>query len=142
MEININQSAIKLSPKLLAVLKQKIKEKITDENLAHITVNFRDSSYNEESGGYHPVEISLQRNASNDNWNLLYITDFCYYGHPYPELVKEVDFDFSASTFFMANCSPTPITRTAVKDFYRSWENNFLSYFEYDAFDQIEVSSW
>ena len=142
MDIKINQTAIKLSPKLLALLKQTIKEKSSDKGISQITVNFRDSSYNAKAGGYQPVEISLQKDALNGWWTLLYITDFCYCGHPYPELVKEVDFDFSANTFFLANCTPTSITRSTVKDFYRSWENNFLSYLEYDAFDQIEVSSW
>ncbi|MCG6202319.1 DUF2787 family protein [Psychromonas antarctica] len=34
------------------------------------------------------------------------------------------------------------MTRSTVKIFYKSWENNFLSYLEYGAFDQIEVSAW
>lgn len=142
MGININQSAIRLSPMLLAVLKQKIKEANTENDLSQITVNFRDSSYNAVTGGYHPVEIALQKGESDSGWNVLYITDFCYDGYPYAELVKEVDFDFSVSTFYLANCTPTAITRSTVKEFYKSWENNFLSYLEYDAFDQIEVSAW
>ena len=140
MDININQSAIRLSPMLLTVLKQKIKEANTEKDPSQITVNFRDSSYNAKSGGYHPVEIALKKEAATGWWTLLYITDFCYDGYLYAELVKEVDFDFSATTFFLANCTPTSITRSTVKDFYKSWENNFLSYLEYDAFDQIEVS--
>jgi len=142
MDIKINQSAITLCPKLLVVLKQKIKERGADADISQITVNFRDSTYSAVTGGYHPVEIALQKGESDSGWNVLYITDFCYDGYPYAELVKEVDFDFSVSTFYLANCTPTSITRSTVKDFYKSWENNFLSYLEYDAFDQIEVSAW
>ncbi|MCG6202331.1 DUF2787 domain-containing protein [Psychromonas antarctica] len=142
MDIKFNVCCLNIDPKLYVQLQKAIQAKEVDAQISQVTVNYRDSSYSSKTGGYQPVEISLQKEAVNGCWCLLYITDFCYCGHPYPELVKEVDFDFSANTFFLANCTSTSITRSTVKDFYKSWENNFLSYLEYDAFDQIEVSAW
>ena len=142
MDIKFNPSLIKLSPKLLVTLKQTVQEKCTDNDATQITVNFRDSSYNTEAGGYHPVEISLQKDFSEERWTVLYITDFCYYGYPYAELVKDLDFDFSLETLFTAYTQPRPITHTSVKDIYRLWQYNFLSYLEYGAFDEIKVSAY
>ena len=66
-----------------------------------VTINFRDPTYSAENGGFHPVEIRLER--QNNAWHLCYITDFAYVGSgPYVELAKDLDFDFierSATTF-------------------------------------------
>jgi hypothetical protein len=65
---------------------------ITSHNA--ITLNFRDTDYSASTGGYHPVEIRVERIGNNhkpDYWQLVYITDFSYQGSPYPELVKEID---------------------------------------------------
>jgi hypothetical protein len=63
-----------------------------------ITFNFRDDDYNASTGGYHPVEIRVEKQptdeAIKDHWQLMYITDFSYQGSPYPELVKEIDICF------------------------------------------------
>jgi hypothetical protein len=53
-----------------------------------LILNFRDDSYSMQSGGYHPVEISI-----NGDGIIRYITDFSYAGDG--ELYKEQDFDFS-----------------------------------------------
>lgn len=68
---------------------------ITSHNT--LTFNFRDTDYSASAGGYHPVEIRVERIGSSqkpDYWQLVYITDFSYQGSPYPELVKEVDVCF------------------------------------------------
>jgi hypothetical protein len=141
MDIKFNPSLIKLSSKLLVILKQTIRESPIDKDTTQITVNFRDSSYNTEAGGYHPVEISLQKDLSEGSWTVLYITDFCYYGHPYAELVKDLDFDFSLKMLFTVYSQPRPITQPSAKEVYRLWQYNFLSYLEYGAYDQIKVSA-
>ncbi|MEZ8983150.1 DUF2787 family protein, partial [Vibrio splendidus] len=65
-------------------------QKLTPSTHA-VTINFRDSSYSTESGGFHPTEIRITR--LNDQWIFDYITDFSYCGLM-PELEKEIDFDF------------------------------------------------
>ena len=142
MDIEFNRCCLSITPALYAQLNKAVKNEKVDTDVNQITVNFRDSSYSASAGGYHPVEIAFQKDESNGGWSLLYITDFCYYGSPYPELIKEVDFDFSSRTFYLVNASPMFIARSTVKNFYRTWENNFLTYLEFDAFDEIEVSTY
>ncbi|WP_019613660.1 DUF2787 domain-containing protein [Psychromonas ossibalaenae] len=142
MDIKFNQSVIKISSKLFVALKQSIKQQGIKGDVSQITFNYRDSSYSSEQGGYHPVEISLQKDVTDGRWSVLYITDFCYYGHPYAELTKELDFDFSLATFSTTYSQPRAITHASVKDIFTLWQHNFLSYLEYGAFDQIKVSSW
>ncbi len=101
-------------------------------------INFRDSTYSAESGGYHPVEIRLVK--TGEQWVFDYITDFSYVGYPYPELVKEVDFDFSSGLANFLYQFEESITDEQVHEFYSIWESNFLSYVEMDAFDEIEVA--
>ncbi|HHK8637530.1 TPA: DUF2787 domain-containing protein [Vibrio parahaemolyticus] len=103
-----------------------------------VVINFRDSSYSSESGGWHPVEIRLVR--LYDQWIFDYITDFAYCGGPYPELVKEVDFNFSSGTGSFSYVPELPITSSEVMEFYSMWESNFLSYVEMGVFDEIKVT--
>ncbi len=54
-------------------------------------LNFRDPTYSAETGGFHPVEVAIDRSG-----RLLYVTDFSFVGTPpMAELAKEIDFDFS-----------------------------------------------
>ncbi|MGL5038154.1 MAG: DUF2787 family protein, partial [Aeromonas sp.] len=69
-----------------------------DRSPAALTLNYRDPDYSETTGGYHPVEIYLER--GHDGWHLRYITDFSYVGQGWcVELAKELDFDFSMGSF-------------------------------------------
>ncbi|ELA8151671.1 hypothetical protein BJL85_17360 [Vibrio parahaemolyticus] len=104
-----------------------------------VVINFRDSSYNAESrSGFHPIEIRLVR--LYDQWIFDYITDFAYCGGPYPELVKEVDFNFSSGTASFSYVPELPITSSEVMEFYSMWESNFLSYVEMGVFDEIKIT--
>ncbi|MDS1924692.1 DUF2787 domain-containing protein [Vibrio parahaemolyticus] len=103
-----------------------------------VVINFRDLSYSSENGGWHPVEIRLVR--LYDQWIFDYITDFAYCGGPYPELVKEVDFNFSSGTASFSYVPELPITSSEVMEFYSMWESNFLSYVEMGVFDEIKVT--
>lgn len=58
-----------------------------------VTINFRDPDYSPEAGGFHPVEVRLEKQATS--WQLVYITDFSYQGRHTPELIKEIDVCFS-----------------------------------------------
>lgn len=103
-----------------------------------VVFNFRDSSYSSENGGWHPVEIRLVH--CNGQWIFDYITDFAYCDGPYPELVKEVDFNFSSGTASFSYVPELPITSNDVAEFYSMWESNFLSYVEMGVFDEIKVT--
>ncbi|MGF1826249.1 DUF2787 domain-containing protein [Vibrio gigantis] len=103
-----------------------------------LTVNFRDTSYSAEAGGYHPVEIMI-RNEGN-KWRLCYITDFAYSGGVYPELAIELDFNIESNIFRQMFLAPCALAHREVKSFYRTWEGNFLEYFSDGVFDQIKVT--
>lgn len=104
-----------------------------------VVINFRDLSYSSENGGWHPVEIRLVR--LYDQWIFDYITDFAYCGGLYPELIKEVDFNFSSGTASFSYVQELPITNSEVMEFYSIWESNFLSYVEMGVFDEIKVTA-
>ncbi|WP_351010229.1 DUF2787 family protein [Shewanella sp. S1-58-MNA-CIBAN-0166] len=100
-----------------------------------LTINFRDPNYSAEHGGFHPVEMRLERKA--EQWTLCYITEFCFVGQGsgYSELVKELDFDFSFGVFQSINGE---ILIEAAKEFYPIWEQNFVCYWQ--DLDTFEVS--
>ncbi|MFD3391430.1 DUF2787 family protein [Alteromonas macleodii] len=89
-----------------------------------VTINFRDPNYSAESGGFHPVEVRLEKR--NNAWHFCYVTDFAYIGNgPYAELAKDLDFDFDAGVF--QNLFGTfPIEQA--NEMYQIWEENFLHY--------------
>lgn len=100
-----------------------------------VVINFRDPTYSPESGGYHPVEIRLEKVG---DWQISYITDFCYVGYGYEaELVKCLDFDFKGREF-QDTTSLFPIELAS--EIYPIWESNFLYYaIVGDVFD-IKIS--
>ena len=61
-------------------------------NAIELTINFRDKDYSAKAGGFHPVEVRLEKRGIG--WMLVYITDFSYQGRTDSELVKEIDVCF------------------------------------------------
>ncbi|CAH1561552.1 DUF2787 domain-containing protein [Vibrio owensii] len=134
-----NKCPLSISPRLQTVLIELINTKANDSVTA-ITLNFRDTSYSAEAGGFHPVEIAMQKDSEH-RWSILYITDFAYMGSYYPELERSVDFDIGNNMAFFTGVGWQAIDAYGVNDFYQIWESNFLSYLEMDAFDEIKLSS-
>lgn len=128
--------SVDLQDKLIQIAKQQ--NKLTP-SICALTFNFRDSSYSAESGGWHPVEIRIEQESGQ--WHFNYITDFSYVGYPYPELAKEVDFDFDNGLATFMFMPPQSISEVDVMDFYQVWEMNFLAYVEMEAFDEIKIAA-
>jgi hypothetical protein len=102
-----------------------------------ITINFRDSTYSSQSGGFHPVEIRLERQGNK--WHFCYITDFAYVGSkPHAGLAKELNFDFQVGVF-QNLFGILPIEQTT--DVYQIWESNILHYWQTMHVYKINVSS-
>ena len=109
---------------LLTLIKPEHQTDQENKGSKSITINFRDPDYSAESGGYHPVEISMFRQG--DEWQLRYITGFSYVGVGHcAELVKDTDFDFEQGTF-QSKIGIYPLD--TVTEFYSIWEANFLAY--------------
>lgn len=134
-----NKCPLSISPQLQAVLIGHINTKASDSVTA-ITLNFRDTSYSADAGGFHPVEVAMQKDSAQ-RWSILYITDFAYFGLAYPELERSVDFDIGNNMAFFTGVGWQAIDAYGVNDFYQIWESNFLSYLEMDVFDEIKLSS-
>jgi len=112
-------------------------EEVKNIDSKAVTINFRDPDYSPQTGGFHPVEIRLEKGT--DQWQLCYITDFCYVGHQGQwELVKELDFDFSCGVF--QSISGLLVIEAAT-ELYPIWEQNFLCYWqEMDVFN-VSIST-
>jgi len=139
--LSFTSSPLITSNKLHKTLNKQIMSQPALLEASSLTINFRDQSYSSESGGYHPVEIGLHKTASS-SWLIQYIADFAYFGSYYPELDRNVDFDISKGTAFISGMGWIDINRRDIKDFYRTWESNFLSYLDMDCFDEIEITSF
>jgi len=88
-----------------------------------VILNFRDPSYSSETGGFHPVEISLTGLG-----RIRYITDFSYVGPAnFAELTKELDFDFSMGLFQHLG-REFPIHNG--RDLFALWQGNFVDYYQ------------
>lgn len=98
--------------------------------VARLTINFRDPHYSPEKGGYHPVEIRLV--PVGDNWQLDYVTDFHYVGHPWPELDKDVDVSWSQQYTWLSHSGD--ISHAEARQFWEVWERNFLAYHAMNVF--------
>ncbi|AEF04881.1 DUF2787 family protein [Alteromonas naphthalenivorans] len=124
MRIQYEQLALPVSEQFAAALAELLLQ--NQVSGSSVTINFRDPNYSAEEGGFHPVEIRLEK--QNGTWHFCYITDFTYVGiGPYAELAKDLDFDFQAGVF--QNLFGVFPIETAW-DIYQIWEGNFLHYWQ------------
>ena len=129
MRIHYEDIALPVSKQLAEALAELLtKKSLTGDS---VTINFRDPNYDAENGGFHPVEIRLEKRG--EVWNVCYITHFAYVGiGPYAELTKELDFDFQSGVF-QNLFGVFPIEQAT--EIYQIWEGNFLYYLvELDVF--------
>lgn len=132
MQIQYKNYPLAVSLQLVNILTAEIDQSGVDGSKGCI-LNFRDPNYSADSGGYHPVEIMINKEA-----RLQYITDFAYYGYgAHAELSKELDFDFSQGLFQHMG-REYPIRQGA--GLYRVWQANFCSHYQRSVF-KVSVSS-
>ena len=135
----------KLNQCLVDALNQQCKDNpkwLSDLGItSSVIFNFRDQSYSAESGGFHPVEIALTRETDN-TWHYAYITDFAFVGNQYPELAKELDFDFLSGEWFASYLGDYSSIKedAAARELYCLWEHNFLAYADMGMYDEINIS--
>jgi len=132
MKIKTHTKSLVLIAQLISVL-EKETESLDAEFFDQVILNFRDPSYSAETGGYHPVEISLT--ATGD---LLYITDFAYVGAgEMSELEKELDFDFLIELF--QQCGRDYLI-TEGAELFKIWQENFCGYYHSGTYE-IEITT-
>ncbi|EHW0625774.1 DUF2787 domain-containing protein [Vibrio vulnificus] len=134
-----------VSSKLIALMQHKIEsywqQNSSKEGDEQLIINFRDTSYSAESGGYHPVEVMLLKKGEAE-YQIQYLTDFAYMGNYYPELERNVDFDVVNEQAFIAPLGWHSVGEKGINEFYQLWEANFISYVEMGAFNEIVVTSY
>lgn len=128
--------AMPVSQHLMSLLSMFGVENHVPATATSIVFNFRDSDYSPENGGYHPVEIRLVKTTTG--WIFDYITDFSYFGVVFPELVKEIDFDFTHNYFEVL--FQGRISREDAEELYLIWEKNFVQYLQTGAYSEINLS--
>lgn len=143
-KLNFTASSLPVSKKLHKLLSEQftahllINEALTTSR--YLVFNFRDKSYSAEEGGFHPVEMAICQTSTGE-WSIEYITDFAYMGNYYPELERNLDFDFRVGQFFVAYRGWLPMQGSRdAKELYRLWENNFLAYVDMDAYNEIAIT--
>jgi hypothetical protein len=140
MKLNFDSDGllVPVTPDLMNLLAKVASDKDIPNDTGTVVFNFRDSTYSNDKGGYHPVEISIT--SHNGLWQFDYITSFSYQGYPYPELAKEVDFDMGNGTGLVSPLPMMPLHE--VMDFYPTWEMNFIAYYDSGAFDEVKLSTF
>ncbi|EGR0479283.1 DUF2787 domain-containing protein [Vibrio cholerae] len=143
-KLTFTTSTLPVSKKLHKLLSERFTAHLlSNEALTtsrYLVFNFRDKSYSADEGGFHPVEMAICQTSTGE-WSIEYITDFAYMGNYYPELERNLDFDFRVGQFFVAYRGWLPIQGSRdAKELYRLWENNFLAYVDTDAYNEIVVT--
>lgn len=95
-----------------------------------LTLNFRDEDYSAERGGYHPVEVRLEKH--DNQWSFVYITDFTYSDGPFPDLVKEIDVCFERHCVFSLYSGW--LNKCDSRELLSAFIDNFVSYYERDVY--------
>jgi hypothetical protein len=133
MKLNFNKNqGFTVTAKLLALLACELAkvEKPVGSFYA-LTFNFRDPNYSAENGGYHPVEIRLEKH--DDHWQFIYITDFSYRGGPYPDLVKDIDVCFETKRVY--SLFGGWLNQCDAKELVKLFIANFVEYHEMNVYN-------
>ncbi|EHZ2746039.1 DUF2787 domain-containing protein [Vibrio vulnificus] len=143
-KLNFTASLLPVSKKLHKLLSDQLTDHLlSNEALTtsrYLVFNFRDKTYSADEGGFHPVEMAICHTSTGE-WSIEYITDFAYMGNHYPELERNLDFDFRVGQFFVAYRGWLPIQSSRdAKELYQLWESNFLAYVDTDAYNDITVT--
>ena len=109
-----------LTAAFVAILENEIAKSGFQEG-GRVILNFRDPNYSSETGGFHPVEISVS------SWRKIeYVTDFAFVGiGPFAELAKEIDFDVSLGLFQHFG---REFRLVAGEELFAIWQENFVTY--------------
>lgn len=137
MKLNFNEvQGFPVPVKLYQLIDQSLADISTpNDDFNAITLNFRDPNYSADAGGYHPVEIRMEK--QNELWQLVYITDFSYQGGSFPELVKEIDVCFLTKQVF--NLFIGWLQNRNAKELVSLFIGNFIEYYTSDCY-QVSVS--
>lgn len=100
-----------------------------------LTLNFKDPEYGPEAGGFHPVEVRLEKHTNN--WQFEYVTDFSYQGNVYPELVKEIDICFSSKRVF--HLLVGWLNHHEAKELFALFISNFVEYYRTGCY-QVSIT--
>lgn len=136
-QLTFANTALSVSEKLFNALITAVSNKDISQART-VTINFRDSNYSVDAGGFHPVEISFTKTEDN-HCSLLYITDFSFSRGHHPELDRDLDFDIGNNAFFARYSGWQPIESHDALEMYKLWEANFLAYLEMGSFDEVKV---
>ncbi|WP_215408401.1 DUF2787 family protein [Vibrio gigantis] len=141
--LTITSSYSPISQKLKSLLKSKVEtfweQNPTKIDCESLTINFRDTTYSADAGGYHPVEIMLLKEQESQ-YQIQYLTDFAYMGNIYPELERNVDFDIENGQAFIVPLGWQSCHCDQMVGFYALWERNFLAYLQMEAYDEVKIS--
>jgi hypothetical protein len=97
-----------------------------------ITLYFRDPDYSPERGGFHPVEVRLEKQF--DRWRLVYVTDFAFHGY---ELIKDIDICFNSKQVYSSLGGW--INHDEGEELIELFSDNFISYHHMDVY-QVQVA--
>ncbi|MCL1115467.1 DUF2787 domain-containing protein [Shewanella basaltis] len=110
-------------------------EDVSPKEANAITLYFRDPDYSPEQGGFHPVEVRLEKQLNQ--WRLVYVTDFAFHGFPYPELIKDIDICFNSKQVYSSIGGW--INHDEAKELIELFSDNFTSYHHMDVY-QVQVN--
>ncbi|MEZ8857693.1 DUF2787 domain-containing protein [Vibrio atlanticus] len=126
-----------VSDEFKQLLQQELDKHSAFENVKAITFNYRSSDYSPDNGGYHPVEIRLEKKGGK--WHFAYLTDFAYVG-PYLELEKELDFDVTHGVLLMSFVGEIPLTHPEAQSLFVTYQGNVINYVKMEVFDDIQLT--
>lgn len=126
----LNQSFI-----VPALFAQFLSSFLADKSDGFTTINFSDSSYGPEAGGFRPVEIGIEKNG--EDACIQYLTEYRYFGDGM--LDKSTDFDFDLNTFRIEYIVET-LDYADHGDYFNLYVANLRRYVKSGMLDEMELS--
>ncbi len=133
ISIDTNQRPAMPAPFYQLLTQELINTNPKDANA--ITLYFRDPDYSPQRGGFHPVEVRLEKQV--DHWRLVYVTDFAFHGHDSPELIKDIDICFNSKQVYSSIGGW--ISHDEGAELIELFSDNFTSYHHMNVY-QVQIA--
>ncbi|MDG3085533.1 DUF2787 family protein [Vibrio hannami] len=128
---------------LVNYLQQLISLLDIPEHAKRIALNFRITSYYQTRAGFHPVEIQMERVASESKamqWRIVFIASFSYPDESAEHVDVELYFNFLRSWFYQPDIKRCELHQPKVKELYQAYERTLMQQFKQRSFDDIQAT--
>ncbi len=136
----LNSDFISLSKELHVCLCASLELCPIPSNAKRISLNFRDTEYQQSHQGNYPIEIHLTRDTPTSPWHIAIMATFAYPDKRSEQMEVQLYFNFNHGWFYQPNIERCDINQPEVIELFQTWDKAFVKQLNNKAFNQLTLT--